>query len=240
MRISVNYLKNFLNIPYSTEKIIEDLTLNGLEVEGVFYPYRDIDSRILIVDIESVRPHPTNPEWSIVGINDGRQQISVVCGARNVKSGIKGVWAPHGSRVSGHTIGEKDFQGIKSKGMLLSLMELGLEDKSDGIWLFSSKFCSGTPLTNILTEDTAVIEINVTPNRGDALSYLGIARELSAYYNLQITFPPSEYKTRGKKSEIQIEVRNQKSCPVYQGTIAEGIEIKESDILIQKLLIESG
>ncbi len=240
MRISIPYLKNFLDIPHSTDKIIQDLTLNGLEVEAVFCPYKDIDDKLIITDIISVRPHPSNPELSIVDISDGKENISVVCGAKNVRSGPKAVWAPPGSKVAGYEIREKDFRGVKSPGMLLSLEELGLEEKSDGIWLFYSKEPAGTPLTSILRKDTQVIEINITPNRGDALSHLGVARELSAYYNLELRLLPSDFETVGKKSGLTIEIKNQKLCPLYQGTFADKIVIRESDIHIQKLLIESG
>lgn len=240
MRISLSYLKNFIEIPYDTTRIINDLTLNGLEVEGVLQPYKDIDEKIKIVDIISVSPHSGSPELSVVEIFDGNNKFNVVCGAKNVKAGIKGVWAPPDSVVLGHKIKAKDLKGIMSYGMLLSLEELGLEEKSDGIWLFYTKEKAGTPITKILKKDTILVDINITPNRGDALSYLGIARELSAYYNLKLKLPPAEYRKTDKKSPISISVENPKDCPLYQGTYAENITIKESDIYIQKLLIESG
>lgn len=240
MRISIGYLKNFIDISYDTEKIIKDLTLNGFEVEGVFYPYKNIDEKIKIVEILSVRPHPSTPELSLVDINDGKDKKTVVCGAKNAREGTKTIWAPPGSVVQGFEIREKEFKGIKSPGMLLSLEELGLEEKSDGIWLFKSNFNAGTPLTDILKKDTIVIEINITPNRGDALSYLGIARELSAYYNLKLQLPPYEHKISNKDSPFNILIENQRDCPLYQGTYIEGVKIRESDISIQKFLIESG
>lgn len=240
MRLSLSYLTNFIEIPHNASKIINDLTINGLEVEGIYYPYRDIDNKIVIVEIVSVTPHPSNSEWRTVQINNGKEIVSVVCGAKNVRAGVKGVWAPPGSKVYGYEIKEKNFGGLKSLGMLLSLEELGLEDKSDGIWLFSTSMPAGTSLTEILDKDSIVIEINITPNRGDALSYLGIARELSAYYDIDFNFPPSDYFTAGKKENIEIDIRNIKACPLYQGTFAENIKIRESDLFIQKLLIESG
>ncbi len=240
MRISIGYLKNFIDISYDIEKIIKDLTLNGFEVEGVFYPYKNIDEKIKIVEILSVRPHPSTPELSLVDINDGKDKKTVVCGAKNAREGTKTIWAPPGSVVQGFEIREKEFKGIKSPGMLLSLEELGLEEKSDGIWLFKSNFNAGTPLTDILKKDTIVIEINITPNRGDALSYLGIARELSAYYNLKLQLPPYEHKISNKDSPFNILIENQRDCPLYQGTYIEGVKIRESDISIQKFLIESG
>lgn len=240
MKISIEYLKNFIDIPSDYNRILQDLTLNGFEVEAIEYPYKDIDDKILIVDINSISPHPVNPELSVVNIYDGKDNHTVVCGAKNVKCGLKGVWAPPGSRVKGYEIKEKDFKGIRSSGMLLSLEELGLQESSEGIWLFQAKEPAGTRLTEILKKDTLVIDINITPNRGDALSYLGIARELSAYYNLNLTLPPATIKTEGIKPGLEISLLNQEGCPLYQGTFAEGIVVKESDIHLQKLLIESG
>ncbi|MGC9044668.1 MAG: phenylalanine--tRNA ligase subunit beta [Myxococcota bacterium] len=240
MRISIDYLKNFIEIPYDDEKIINDLTLNGLEVEGVSKPYKDIDENIKIVDIISVKPHKDSPELFIVEINDGSKDITVICGARNVKAGVKGLWAPPDSIVLGHKINIREIKGVQSSGMLLSLEELGLEEKSEGIWLFNSTHKAGTPIIDILKRDTTLIEINITPNRGDALSYLGIARELSAYYNLKLKMPPSEFRRVQKASPIQIIVESPTECPLYQGTYAEKVYVKESDIYIQKLLIESN
>ncbi|MCX7945157.1 MAG: phenylalanine--tRNA ligase subunit beta [Deltaproteobacteria bacterium] len=240
MKISLSYLRNFLSKELNPTILINDLTLRGFEVEGVSYPYKNIDEKILIVEIISSQRHPSNPELNIVNITDGRQDITVVCGAKNVRSGAKGVWAPPGTKILGFEIKEKNFNGIKSFGMLLSLEELNLEEKSEGIWLFSSKKPAGTPIIDILEKDTAIIDLNITPNRGDALSYIGIARELAAYYNAKVIPPPAEVLHNDKDSPISIEVENQIACPLYQGTFAEGINIKESDILIQKVLIESG
>ena len=240
MRISLNYLKKIVDYPVNTEKLIGDLTMNGFEVEEVFKPYKDIHPDIKIVDIISLEPHPANKDLLVVIIDDGGSRHTVVCGAKNVRAGIQTVWAPPHSRVQNFEIKEKDFKGIKSSGMLLSLEELGLEDKSSGIWLFHSQYRAGTPLIQILDPSTTVIDINVTPNRGDALSYIGIAREISAYYNVNLNLPASEIDWLNEPSPVNIEIQNLSICPLYQGTYADNIRVFESDIEIQRLLIESG
>ena len=240
MKISLNYLKKIVDYPVDTERLINDLTMNGLEVEAITKPYKDIDPNIKVVDIISFEPHPSNKDLSVVIIDCGGERHTVVCGARNVKGGMQAVWAPPHSRVQNFEIKEKDFKGVRSSGMLLSLEEIGLEEKSEGIWLFTSSYKSGKSLIDILDASTTVIDINVTPNRGDTLSYIGIAREVSAYYNTRLNLPPSDIEWQNETSPIEIEVKNNTACPLYQGTFAEGISVCESDIEIQKILIESG
>lgn len=240
MKISLDWIKEFIDLPQDTDRIIESLTLNGFEVEQVIKPYSNIDSKIKIVKIIDYRPHPSQKELSIARIYDGRQEYTVVCGAKNLRSGAFTVWAPPGSRVLGKEIGNRRFGDTNSNGMLLSLMDLGLEERSEGIWLFNTREEIGSLLTDILMPHEVILEINVTPNRGDALSHLGIAREISAYYDLNLRLHPTNLQVVEGDPPLNITIENGAACPVYQATYAENISIKESDIRIQKRLIESG
>ncbi len=240
MRISLDWLKDFIDLPEDTNRIIESLTLNGFQVENIIKPYKSIHKDLKIVKIIKADPHPSREELTVVRILDNVSEHTVICGAKNVRVGATGVWAPPGSEVSGHQINERKFGAIESSGMLLSLMELGLEEKSTGIWLFNFKGKIGTRLSDILKPDDTVLEINITPNRGDALSHIGIARELSAYFDIPLRTPPIDFESVDRESPISINIENDTACPIYQGTYAENIVIKESEIKIQKRLIESG
>lgn len=240
MRISLDWIKDFIDLPEDTDRIIESLTLNGFEVEQVIRPYSNVDNKIRIVKIMDYRPHPSQEGLSIVRIYDGKEEHTVVCGAKNLRSGVFTVWAPPGSRVLGRQIDNRRFGDINSDGMLLSLMDLHLEERSEGIWLFNTREELGSPLTDILKPEEIILEINVTPNRGDALSHIGIAREISAYYDLKLRAHPTNFQIVEGDPPLSVTVENEAACPIYQATYAENISIKESDIRIQKRLIESG
>ncbi|HJR71163.1 MAG TPA: phenylalanine--tRNA ligase subunit beta, partial [Gammaproteobacteria bacterium] len=179
MRVNLDWLRDFLDVG-DAEQVAADLTTAGLEVEAI-EPLASVSSSVVVAQVVSVDRHPNADRLTVCHVDDGAGRHQVVCGARNVAAGIKVPFARVGSSLpDGKAIGAAELRGVKSNGMLCSAKELRLVDDVDGLLILDADAPIGTPIAEHLRLADAALEINVTANRGDCFSVLGIARELAA------------------------------------------------------------
>ena len=181
MKFTLSWLKDHLNTNASLDQICDKLNMIGLEVEDVFDP-SEIYKDFTVCEISNIKKHPDADKLKICTLNTVNGTQEVICGANNVRKGMKAVYAPEGSYIPGlsMTLQATKIRGIESCGMLLSERELSLSDEHDGILELNPKSEIGTNIYEQINISDPVIEISITPNRADALGVRGIARDLSA------------------------------------------------------------
>src|SRR5262245_35793989 len=174
MRVNLEWLRDWVELG-DAESIAADLTASGLEVEAV-EPLAAVDRNVVVAEVLAVERHPNADRLHVCVVDDGTARHQVVCGAPNVAPGIKAPFARVGAQLpGGKAIGAAELRGVKSNGMLCSGKELGLADDGGGLLLLDADAPKGKSLADYLRLDDAVLEVNVTPNRGDCFSVLGLA-----------------------------------------------------------------
>jgi phenylalanyl-tRNA synthetase beta chain len=167
MRVNLDWLNEWVEVGNDLALIADDLTASGLEVDSTETLVAP-DAGIVVAEVMSVDRHPNADRLSVCVVDDGVGRHQVVCGAPNVAPGIKAPFARAGSRLpSGKKIGAAELRGVQSNGMLCSAKELELVDDVDGLLILDAGARKGTSIADHLKLDDAVLEINVTPNRGD-------------------------------------------------------------------------
>ncbi len=237
MKISYNWLKEYIEIEQSVEEIADVLTATGLEVEGI----EAVESikgglkGVVIGEVVSCEKHPDADKLSKTTVDVGGEELlPIVCGAPNVAAGQKVVVATVGSILypaegSEFKIKKAKIRGEVSIGMLCAEDELGLGKGHDGILVLETKLPNGTPAAEYFAiENDYRIEIGLTPNRADAVSHIGVARDLKAYYNKEVHWPDVSTFEEGKNDAVQIVVENKEGCPHYCGVVIKGVAVKES------------
>ncbi|SNR66111.1 phenylalanine--tRNA ligase subunit beta [Desulfurobacterium atlanticum] len=238
MRITYNWLKEFINIEdYSAEEIADILTDIGIEVDSVYYAGKDIE-KVVIGKILTIEKHPNADKLKICQVDIGDTVLQIVTGADNIFEGAVVPVALHGSKLPiGIRIKKSKLRGVESNGMLCSEEELGLTTHSDGIMILpeDANLELGADAVKALGLDDWIIEYEITTNRPDALSILGIARELKAVLGREIVLPEISYTTIEKKAseELELVVEDEKGCPRYDGFVAKDVKVKHSPLFMQ-------
>jgi phenylalanyl-tRNA synthetase beta chain len=233
VKISLNWLNDYIDLKdVSLEEIVDKLTYAGLEIE-------EIDDRagkfnkIVVGFVKEAKKHPNADKLSLCTVNNGSEDLAVVCGAPNVATGQKVVLALVGAVIpnGGMKIERAKIRGQISFGMLCSDRELGISDDHSGIKILDPDLKEGTPIAKVLGLDDVILEIAITPNRPDALSHIGIARELSALLCRGFNYPAVQLvEPVDKKSSdfASVEILDQVNCPRYVAKVILNVEIKES------------
>ena len=247
MKFSLSWISEHIEfIPNITiDMISNSLTNLGLEVESIHDTSKQLKD-FLIAKIIDISPHPNADRLNICKVELGKSQVSVVCGASNVKVNLKVVFAPIGTTIpsNGLILKKKDIRGVTGEGMLCSLEELCLEGKSDGIVELSE----GAPIGKIYADwaglSDPIFEIGLTPNRGDCASILGIARELAAIglgtlKNKKMTNIKGKYKSPINWN-IDLNSKNFNACSYVKGRYFKGLKNVESPEWLKKRLISIG
>ncbi len=250
MKISLNWLKQYIALDEPVKEIADALTMSGLEVEGLtdFEEVKGSLDGLVIGVVETCENHPQADRLSLTTVDIGSDQsLSIVCGAPNVAQGQKVVVAPVGTVLYPTTgepfkIKKTKIRGAVSEGMICAEDEIGLGTNHHGILVLESDLPSGTPANDFYrTETDQVLEIGLTPNRTDAISHLGVARDLKALLNRPIKWPPLEpLENTGNSNPIQVSVENYEACPRYSGLTFENISIMESPSWLQTRLRSIG
>ncbi|MEQ8525328.1 phenylalanine--tRNA ligase subunit beta [Gracilimonas sp.] len=248
MKVSYNWLKEFIDLPLSPEETAEKLTLIGLEVEEV-ESFGSSLQGVIVGEVLEVRAHPNADRLQICDVNLGNSKTQIVCGAKNVAAGQKVPVATVGSTLpiklddgSFLKIKKAKLRGEVSEGMICAEDELGLGTDHDGIMVLDGNLKIGTPISEIfdLYEDT-IIDIAITPNRPDATCHLGVARDLSAALNIDLKKPEiTSGKTVQDSDDITIKIENPEKCHRYVGKMVRGVEIKESPSWLRNKLKAIG
>ena len=213
MKFSVNWLREFAELPSSTDDLAELLTMAGIEIEGIEKSGANFDN-VVVAQIRASEQHPNADRLSVCQVDDGSEQTrQIVCGAKNYKVGDKVPLALPGAVLVGDLrIKPSKLRGIESQGMLCSPSELGLSEDSDGLLLLSPEAKIGEPIGSLFPEDT-ILDVEITPNRGDLLSHFGLAREISAIVGQPLRLPTAI--TAGGEPALQKGITNSapKECP---------------------------
>lgn len=250
MLVSYKWLNEYVDVKDVAPKDLADrLSLTGIEVEGLESPEAGL-KKIVVGDVKECIPHPDSDHLSICQVNVGEEELSqIVCGAPNIKAGVKVIVALPGSRIAGNVkIKKGKMRGQVSNGMICSLQELGYSDSvipkeySEGIYYLPQDAIAGEPVFPYLEMDDTIIDLSITPNRADALSIRGVAHEVAAIYNKKVNFPPVELKEAEKKAsdKISVSVTDEKDAPHYEIRIIEDVKIGPSPQWLQNRLMNEG
>lgn len=247
MKISLNWLKNYININASADEIADRLTLLGLEVEEVNTLGSNLDG-VVIGKVTFVKPHPNADRLQICNVNIGQNEdLQIVCGASNVAKGQSVPVATVGTTLPIELgdgkllkIKKSKIRGEVSMGMICAEDELGLGNNHDGIMVLDNSLQTGTPFSDVykIHSDT-VFEIAITPNRPDATCHIGVARDLAAYYNLPLIRPEVDDTTE-VKLPISITIEDSEKCHRYAGRYIKNVTVKESPDWLKNYLKSIG
>lgn len=250
MKISLNWLKDYISLDESPQGISETLTATGLEVEGV-EKYEQVKGGlegVVIGEVLTCEKHPDADKLHVTTVDIGAESPSqIVCGAPNVAAGQKVVVAtvnctlyPDGGDP--FKIKKAKIRGVSSHGMICAEDELGLGNSHDGILILDTTLPNGTPAAQYfdLGNDT-VFEIGLTPNRADGASHFGVARDLKAAYRKETTTPQTNgFSIDDNSNPIEVIVENTEACPRYSGVTLSGLEVKPSPNWLQHRLKSIG
>lgn len=244
MKISLNWLKQYIDLSnISTKEIVDKLTMSGLEVEDVV-DENELYKNFVVAEVKSVIKHPNADKLSVCEVFDGKQNLQVICGAPNVAAGQKVVFAPIGTVIpnGNFQIKKAKIRGVESNGMICAEDELLLSDDHSGIMILDEKFESGIPVTEALNLNDVILEVAITPNRSDALSHIGVARDLSAIFNRDLKIPEIKIKESGKKAtEIaSVEIIDSTNCPRYSAKVVLNVQVKDSPEWLKATLTKIG
>lgn len=241
MKVSLNWLKRHVELPESVDAVEKKLTAIGLEVEG-----RDDQgsaySALIVAKVVAREKHPDSDHLSVTKVFDGKEELQVVCGAPNVAAGQTVVFAPLGCELplpNGEKLKIKKakIRGVESSGMICAEDEIGLSNDHAGIMVLPDHLQAGTPFISLGYYDV-VFELNVTPNRPDALNHLGVARELAAAFGLPLRLP--EFKLTESNTStaerMQLSVDASCGCTRYVGRVIENVQVAPSPAWMQRLL----
>jgi phenylalanyl-tRNA synthetase beta chain len=256
MKVSYKWLKNYLDIAFTPEEVAEMLTTIGLEVEGVeaSEAVRGGLQGVVVGHVTECSKHPDADKLSVTMVNIGDEQpLQIVCGAPNVAAGLKVLVATIGTTLypgeeEPFKIKKGKIRGVESHGMICSSAELNLSDDHSGILVLKDDAIPGTPASVYLNLETStVFEVGLTPNRSDATSHFGVARDLLAFLKInkgfsgELKLPPVHQFYPEKCSfHIDAEVLNLTACQRYSGVTILNVEIKESPAWLKNALLSVG
>ncbi len=231
MRLSLNWLREFVPFEGDIEELGHRLTMQGLELEGIERPFAHL-AGLVVGHVLSCEQHPDADKLKVCRVDVGGPEIlDIVCGAPNVAAGQKVAVAPVGVTLPGGlTIKKAKLRGAPSVGMICSEAELELSEDHSGIMVLPDSAKPGARLIDTLPLDLEVCEIGITPNRGDCLSILGLAREASVAFGLPLTLPEVALKedVESSASRIRVEIEDPEGCPLYYGRIIEDAALAPS------------
>ena len=221
MKFSENWLRTFVNPPLTTRELADSLTMSGLEVETV-EPVAPPFSQVVIAEVVDTQKHPDADRLTVCRVNAGGEALQIVCGAPNVRAGIRVPLAQVGAKLPGMEIKKAKVRGVESSGMLCSAKELGIADDAAGLLILPADAPIGTDIRAYLELDDQVFTTKPTPNRGDCLSILGVAREVAAVTGSVLT-PVSASVAPKISDRIDITLEDKTACPRYCGRILRGV-----------------
>ena len=244
MKFPLSWLEDFMVIDKDLEAYIDALNAIGLEVEGVQIPGEEITGVITVL-VENTQPHPNADKLKLVDIDTGIEKKQIVCGAQNVRAGIKVPYAPSGSTLpGGFSLSKKEIRGIESDGMLCSPRELNMGESHDGILELNYDVEIGKDICEVLGLNDPIIDISITPNRPDAMSIYGIAKELCAAFGQALKAPDvntflEDIVIDENLPQPKVDIQNDEKCPRLVGRTLS-VEIGPSPSFIVQRLTSSG
>jgi phenylalanyl-tRNA synthetase beta chain len=241
MQFSEKWLREWVNPALDTQAFGHQLTMAGLEVDAI-EPVAAAFTQVLIGEVLEVAPHPDADKLRITKVSIGAEILQIVCGAANVRVGLRIPVATVGAELpNGLKIKEAKLRGVESFGMLCSEAELGLAETANGLMELPTDAPVGKSIREYLQLDDNVIELGITPNRGDCLSLRGLAREAGVLNKLPVTAPKTSVVVAAHQSVLSVALEAAEACPHYVGRLLHGVNVKAvSPLWLTEKLRRSG
>jgi phenylalanyl-tRNA synthetase beta chain len=245
MKISEKWLREWVDPQVSTDQLVAQLTMAGLEVDGT-ETVAGAFTGVIVGEIVAIEPHPDADKLRICQVAGGKQTVQVVCGAPNARAGLKIPFATVGAVLpsdepKGFKIQKAKLRGVESFGMLCAEKELGLSDANQGLMELAADAPVGTDLREYLGLDDTIIEVDLTPNRADCLSIAGLARDAAVLYRTGVTEPAIQAVPAQIDDTFPIAIEAGADCPRYVGRIIKGVDVsKPSPLWLREKLRRSG
>jgi len=225
MRFNEAWLREWVNPAIDTDTLVQQLTMAGLEVDAV-EPAAPAFTGVVVGQVESCEQHPDADKLSVCQVTNGKDTVQVVCGASNVRTGLKIPFAQVGAVLPGDfKIKKAKLRGQESNGMLCGASELGLEDLIDGLMELPEDAPVGTDFRDYLQLNDAVIEVDLTPNRADCLSLRGIAREVGVMNQSPLTGMNIDKVAPAIDDTLSVTLADSEGCPRYLGRVIKGVNV---------------
>jgi len=225
MKASISWLKSLCPTDLSVDEIVSRLTMAGLEVDGVEAAAKPF-THVVVGEVLSVSQHPDADKLNVCEVTDGEATYQVVCGAPNVRAGLKVPFARVGAVIGeDFKIKQAKLRGVESNGMLCGADELGLSDERDGLMELPDFFVTGSDFAELLSLPDQVVEVDLTPNRGDCLSITGLARELGVLSQAQVSFVDCDPVDPESDETHDVYLSAPEGCPCYVGRVIENVDV---------------
>ncbi|MFZ0242521.1 MAG: phenylalanine--tRNA ligase subunit beta [Desulfobacterales bacterium] len=242
MRVSLSWLKEYVTIDMPVDRLVDALTMAGLEVDTVSDRYAYLE-RVVVGLIREVAPHPRADTLKLCDVDLGSGSVTVVCGAPNARKDLLVAVALPGAVLPDGTVLQKSvIRGSASEGMICSEQELGLGNQAGGVMELDSRLTPGRTLKSALDLADTVIDIDLTPNRPDCLSLLGIAREIAALQKTPLRYPDCRLPEGGHAIEdlTSVTIAAPALCPRYAARLLTGVTVGPSPFWLQDRLLSIG
>lgn len=251
MLVSLNWLKNYVDFgSLSTESLAEKITKSGIEVDGIEYVIKETSDNVVVGYVEECAQHPNADKLRLCQVDVGEEEnLQIICGAPNVAQGQKVVVAKPGAVLPGNfKIKKVKLRGIESNGMICSLQELSVGERfvpdqyKEGIVELPADTVVGEAVDGLLNLDDAILEFDLTPNRADALSMIGVAYEVAAILDEEVHLPKPEVTTTEENVADYISVSSEDPdlCPYYAAFMMKEVEIAPAPLWMQNYLLAAG
>ena len=243
MNVTLNWLKAYIDFEFSPSELADRLTMLGVEVESVKHLGTELEG-VIVGSVTSIRPHPNADKLVLCQVDTGEtEELQIVCGAPNAREGMLAPVATIGATLPvGLTIKSAKLRGETSQGMLCSEKELGLSGDAAGLMELSTDIPLGTPLSEALGLDDVVFELEITPNRPDCLSLIGVAREIRAETGNPLKLPTVDLQESGIniRDLTSVTIGAPDLCPRYAARVIQGVKVTESPAWLQQRLESVG
>jgi phenylalanyl-tRNA synthetase beta chain len=245
MKVSLKWLKDYVDIDLSPAELANKLTMAGTEVKG-WQAIGGSWENVVVGQILAINPHPNADRLTLPTVDLGTEQMTVVCGAPNLRIGDKVAFARVGAElIDGHTgkaikLEPAKIRGVASSGMVCSEKELGISDSHEGIMVLPADAPVGIPLADFMGD--VIFDLDVTPNRPDCLSVIGVVREVAALTGQEVRLPDLGYDEKGApiESQISVEIADPDLCPRYSASLITGVKIASSPHWLQQRVLAGG
>jgi phenylalanyl-tRNA synthetase beta chain len=241
VKVGLSWLQEYVDVDIPAEKLAELFDLSGTKVESVRRPAAGVNG-VVVAEVLGIRDHPNADNLILVEVKtDGGEVNEVVCGVRNFQVGDHVPYARVGSRLPDLEISERKIRGVTSAGMLCSPAELGISQDHSGILVLSPDSQPGQDVKSLLGLDEVIFEFEITPNRPDCMSVIGLAREASVLLRTDLKLPDVD-TTNGDDVDapVQVEVDDPMGCPRYLARYLEGVKIAPSPGWMSSRLVAAG
>jgi phenylalanyl-tRNA synthetase beta chain len=242
LKVSLNWLREFVAFELTAEALAERLTMAGLEVESI--AAHGAYEHMVAGRIVGLEPHPRADKLVVCAVDAGSKgTLSVVSGAPNLEAGLRvAVALPGATMADGTAVEPAEIRGISSAAVLLSEREIGLSDDHSGVMILNNEATPGTSMATILGTADVVLEVAITPNRGDCLSVLGIAREVAALTGVRLRVPGARLSEKAPASaeSIRVEIRDTDVCRRYVARVIRGVKVGASPLWMRSRLEALG